>query len=69
MLLHLVLLSLALFCVYEIALTYLPKQPGIVIVAGLLALGYLGDRFVPDHYLVIAAAASLVAMLDRHFRA
>lgn len=62
---HLLLLVLALFCLFEIAKTYLPRLPGIVTVAGLLVVGGLLDHYVPDRYLLIGAAASLVAMLDR----
>lgn len=62
---HLLLLSLALLCLFEIAKTYLPQQPGIVNVVGLLVVGALLDHYVPDRYLLIGACATVVAFLDR----
>lgn len=62
---HLLLLSLALLCLFEIAKTYLPPQRGIVNVVALLAVAYLLDRYVADRYLLIGACATLVAFLDR----
>lgn len=62
---HLLLLSLALLCLFEIAKTYLPQQRGIVNVVALLAAAYLLDRYIPDRYLLIGACATVVAFLDR----
>ena len=67
-LIHLGLLALAVFCVWETVRAVLPWQvPGAAIALILLALAYLLDTFVPDRWLALAAVVSVVGVLQQRF--
>jgi len=68
--LHLALLALAVFCVWEAARPLLPYNlPDPLVAAVLLALAGLGDLFVPDRTLGLLAVVAVVGVLHQKFGA
>lgn len=65
-LLHLLLVALSVFFVYEIGRALLPSSvPGIVYALLLFGAGYTVNLYVPEPFLVAAAVSSLAPALDR----
>lgn len=59
-----VILALATFFVWEAILPALPKLPGLVVSALVYGAAY-GLTYVPDQWLIPAAAAGAVGLLHR----
>jgi hypothetical protein len=68
--LHLALLALAAFCIWEAARPLLPYNlPDAVVAALLLAVAGLLDTFVPERELGLLAVVAVVGVLHQKFGA
>lgn len=66
--LHYLLLTLAVFYIWETARAVLPWHvPGAAIAVILLAIAYGLDAYVPDHFLALGAVVAIVGVLEQKF--
>lgn len=67
MLLHLALLALAVFCIWEAARALVPDMPDALVAAWLFAIAFGLDKYVPDRYLGLLAVVAVVGVLHQKF--